>query len=114
MASLWAPDIDWMGHTRFLHGCDLFDHRFFWEAHEVLEDIWHAIPRSHSDRERVQFLIQASACCLKRHVGALSPARTLLERCRERRDRFEPVVFQPDALLDSLEEFINGGDWPLL
>ena len=114
MAPLWTPDVSWGGHTYFLHACDLFDLRFFWEAHEVWEEVWHAVPREHSDRERLQFLIQAAACCLKTHTGSLGPARTLLERCRERVGRFEAVVICPEALIEGLERFISGGDWPRL
>ena len=34
------------------HGLDLFDHRFYWECHEVLEGRWKTLPRGASNERR--------------------------------------------------------------
>jgi hypothetical protein len=111
---LWSSGLRWSEHTLFRHACDLFDHRYPWEAHEVWEELWHAVPRATPDRERLQLLIQASACCLKVHCGQLVPAQTLLERCRERQSRFVDEVVDSARLLTDLRDFIGGGIWPVI
>ena len=98
----------------FLHGCDLFDRRYYWEAHEMWEEIWHAVPRAHPDRAQLQLLIQAAACCLKVHMGQHSSAQTLLARCRFRLEHCSSPAVDLDRLLMDLTAFIGGGDWPLL
>jgi len=98
----------------FRHACDLFDHRYVWEAHEVWEEIWHAVPRETPDRERLQLLIQACACCLKVHSGQFGPAQTLLKRCMERQSRFVDQVVDSARLLTDVRDFIEGGSWPVI
>ena len=114
MDPLWWSEVDWRTHDWFLHGCDLFDHRYLWESHEVWEEIWHAVPKGDPDRERIQLLIQAAACALKVHMGSERAARRLLERCRQRLERFEPQMVDGQRLLVDLEAFVDGGDWPRL
>jgi hypothetical protein len=114
MDPLWEPLLGWSEHLLFLHACDLFDLRFAWEAHEVWEEIWHAVPQEHVDRERLQLLIQAAACCLKVHTGNPRPARSLFERCRARAPLYLDQVVNSNRLLIDLETFIEGGSWPVL
>lgn len=114
MEPMWWEGVDWCSHDWFLHGCDLFDHRYLWEAHEVWEEIWHAVPKGDPDRERIQLLIQAAACALKVHMGSISPARSLLERCRQRLEHVEEGLVDCVRLLVDLERFIDGGEWPRL
>lgn len=111
---LWQPGQEWQNHSGFLHGCDLFDRRYFWEAHEMWEEIWHAVPREHTDRALLQLLIQSAACCLKVHMRQAASAQKLLERCRFRRGLCSTVVVDLDGLMADLTAFVDGGDWPLL
>ena len=95
----------------FLHGCDLFDRRYYWEAHEMWEEIWHAAacaprpcPVAAVDTSGVlpQGSHGATFFCAD-IVGALSfSTGTLFIAC---------VV---GRLLMDLTAFIGGGDWPLL
>ncbi len=64
-----------------LYARDLFDHRFYWEAHEVWEALWKQTSPG-PERERLQGLIQAAAFLLKRHMG--HPAPRLLKAARDR------------------------------
>lgn len=62
------PD-GWATCVSYLFGIDLFNHRYFWEAHEAWEEVWHAVGHRTVPGHFVQGLIQISAAHLKRHVG---------------------------------------------
>lgn len=42
---------------------------FYWEAHEVLEPVWMALPRGSAERHLVQALIQLANARLKARMG---------------------------------------------
>ncbi len=103
----------------WLRGMDLYEHRYFWEAHEAWEACWHQTPRSSSLAQLQQGLIQLAASALKRHMGQLRPADRLLAAGRRRLlavvDAEGPVLgglLRP--CLASAEAFAAGGDWPRL
>jgi uncharacterized protein len=64
----------------WLYGVDLFNTRYFWEAHEAWEKVWHAAPEGSRGREIVKGLIQIAAALLKLHLGNESAARRLAAR----------------------------------
>src|SRR5512147_3198710 len=37
---------NWQASRDYLFGCDLFNHGYYWEAHEVWEGLWKACGRS--------------------------------------------------------------------
>lgn len=100
----------------FAYGCDLFDLRYYWEAHEVWECEWRALPASHPERSLLQGLICAAAFAVKKHQGITSGAERLLERAESYLQRAEPRGRGIDitALIDRLRQFQEGGPWVLL
>ena len=50
------------GHHRAI---DLFNHRYFWEAHEAWEHLWHGVSRESATGQLLQALIQMAARQLK-------------------------------------------------
>lgn len=68
----------------FRRGLDLFNRGHFFDAHEVLEDIWRALPRDRIARRRfrlhVQGLIQLAVAFHHESTGNLVGARSVLER----------------------------------
>jgi len=50
-------------------GIDLFNHGYYWEAHEVWEALWVAAGKSTPEGLAVRGLIQAAAACLKSQQG---------------------------------------------
>jgi len=64
----------------WLYGLDLFNTRYFWEAHEAWEKVWRAAPNGSRGREVVKGLIQIAAALLKLHLGNETAARSLAER----------------------------------
>lgn len=74
----------WASDARWGHGLDLFDHRFYWESHEVIEALWHKIDRLDPEAGLAQGLIQAAASVLKRQLGEARAAERLHLRAVER------------------------------
>lgn len=68
------------GGDAFLHGVDLWNHRYFWEAHETWEDPWRAAGREAPLGRFLQGMILLAAAALKREVGAERAAQRLAAR----------------------------------
>lgn len=54
----------------FLYGLDLFNHGYYWEAHEVWEDLWHAAGRSGPTADFFKGLIKLAAAGVKSLEGS--------------------------------------------
>jgi uncharacterized protein len=55
----------WRESEPYLFGVDLYNHGFFWEAHEAWESLWHAAKRDRVQALFLQGLIQCAAAWLK-------------------------------------------------
>lgn len=53
----------------FRWGVDLFNHHYFWEAHEVWEGLWKGADPDSSARHFLQGLIQCAGAALKASLG---------------------------------------------
>lgn len=105
--------------AQWIYGCDLFDHRYYWEAHEAWEACWHHTPPG-PRRELIQGLIQAAAAILKRHMGHQRAADRLFgaatRRLREAAQQGGASIDGIDviATLAAIEGAYPAGGWPLL
>ena len=70
-------------------GLDWLRRGYFWEAHELLEPVWMALPHAAPERQMVQALIQLANAGLKGRMGrpravvrCLDRAGAHLERCK--------------------------------
>jgi hypothetical protein len=70
-------DEEWPRLQDWLDGVDLFNHFFFWEAHEAWEGLWASAPRGTSRSLLLQGLIQIAAALLKVHQRSVPAALTL-------------------------------------
>lgn len=59
----WPPPDD------FLFGIDLFNHAFYWEAHEIWEQLWIACGRTGRDADFLKALIKLAAAGVKLREG---------------------------------------------
>ena len=116
----WDPTVPWSEDPAHHWACELFDHRYYWEAHEAWEAMWHFAPADSPIRSLLQGLIQVAASVLKRHVGQDGGADRLQARSRVRLqtavDGCGAVVHGIDVpeLLLRLDRFHATGKWPLL
>lgn len=60
---------DWHTCEEYLYGIDLFNHGYWWEAHEALEVVWVAAGRRTETGLLIQGLIQIAIAHLKRFQG---------------------------------------------
>jgi uncharacterized protein len=63
-------------------GIDLFNHERFWEAHEVLEDIWH--PARGVERDAIQGLILTAAAFVHYQKNENAVYVSILGRAKEK------------------------------
>jgi uncharacterized protein len=56
---------DWRDNEDYLHGVDLYNAGYLWEAHEVWEGLWHSAKHDSVQAEFLQALIQCAAAALK-------------------------------------------------
>jgi predicted metal-dependent hydrolase len=66
------PPLDparWQDSRAYLHGVDLFNHGYYWEAHEVWEGLWNAAGRSGITADFVKGLIKLAAAGVKVRQG---------------------------------------------
>jgi hypothetical protein len=70
---------EWRTCPEYLYGIDLFNHRYWWEAHEALEQCWVAAGRDTKIGLFLQGLIQIAVACLKHEQGFEDVARRMAE-----------------------------------
>ncbi|WP_417206830.1 DUF309 domain-containing protein [Antarctobacter sp.] len=93
----------------FRHGLFYIERGFYWEAHEVLEPVWMALPDGSVERRFVQALIQTANGLLKLRMGRPKAAQRLCRIARallpETRDAQIMTVGADEvhAMIDSLE-----------
>ena len=85
-----APPLDpeaWRQSAEYLYAADLFNHGFYWEAHEAWESLWHAAGRRGPVATWLKSLIKLAAAGVKARegnpVGVERHARRSLELVSE-------------------------------
>lgn len=96
------PPLDpgaWRESAAYLYGVDLFNHGYYWEAHEAWESLWHAAGRAGTTATWLKALIKLAAAGVKvregNAAGATRHARRALDLVKETRA----------SLSDGREEF---------
>ena len=64
----------------FRRGLDLFNRAHFFDAHEVLEDVWRALPRDRPLRRHLQGMVQLAVAFHHASTGNHVGARSVLAR----------------------------------
>jgi uncharacterized protein len=65
-----APDPNrWRACRPYLYGIDLFNHGYYWEAHESWESLWHACGRTGLTGDFLRALIRLAAAGVKAREG---------------------------------------------
>jgi predicted metal-dependent hydrolase len=77
-----APDA-WRASEVYLYAVDLFNHGFFWEAHEAWESLWHAAGRRGRDATWLKSLIKLAAAGVKAREGNASGVQRHARRALE-------------------------------
>ena len=112
------------GDDAFLQAVDLFNHGYYWEAHEAWESLWHAAGRTGPRADFLKGLIKLAAAGVKAREGNAAGVARHARRAVElftsiRGDRQEGCAL-PDliALAAAIEQaaprLINTSDEPVL
>ena len=109
--SFCAHEEDWE-HKAFLFAADLFDHGFWWEAHELWEQCW--LQAEGHKKQCFQGLIQLCAALLKHHMGHTQARDRLFQRAKEKLYRSEEIGWILEHTLAQSEQFFYGGVAPNL
>jgi uncharacterized protein len=76
----------WQISQEYLYGLDLFNHGYYWEAHEAWEELWHACGRTGVIADFLKGLIKFAAAGVKvregRSEGVRRHARRAIELLR--------------------------------
>jgi hypothetical protein len=86
------PPIDpkhWQESRVYLRGIDLFNHGFYWEAHEMWEGLWHAAGREGTTADFLKGLIKLAAAGVKVRQGM---PRGVLSHARGAGELFQQVA----------------------
>ena len=107
-----ASEYWWEDHY-LLRGADLFDHRFYWEAHEVWEARWHQVTSEY--RIFLQALIKMAASILKHHLGHSGPSMRLWSSACDKMEAISQHFGLDWKETQALHEaYFSGGEWPIL
>jgi uncharacterized protein len=75
------PDPErWNECRPYLHGVDLFNHGYYWEAHEAWEQAWHAAGRRGPTADFLKALIKLAAAGVKAREGMPDGVRSHVRR----------------------------------
>jgi uncharacterized protein len=84
----------WEESAPYRYGVDLFNHGFYWEAHEAWESLWHAAGRSGPTALWLKALIKLAAAAVKvregNGTGAMRHARRCMQLLLELRSESSP------------------------
>jgi predicted metal-dependent hydrolase len=73
-----------LNNTEINRGVSLFNRAHFFDAHEVLEDVWNSVPRDRPSgrhlRQHIQGMVQLAVAFHHQSTGNLLGARSVLER----------------------------------
>lgn len=78
-----VPPESWARSQPYLYGCDLYNHGFWWEAHEAWEGLWRVVPVDSAQRRYLQGLIQIAAIHLQLFQGHAEGVARLRTTSRE-------------------------------
>lgn len=112
----FTPD-DWRHCELYLYGIDLFNHGYWWEAHEALEGVWLAAGQRETLCGRfVQGLIQLAGAQLKRFMAEPRGAQSLTVAGIEKISEVEGVYLgiEVGALMAEVERCLreDRGEFP--
>jgi len=114
----FEPD-DWSSCEPYLFGIDLFNHGYWWEAHEALETVWLAAgQKSTLCGKFVQGLIQLAGAQLKRFTGETRGAQSLTKSGIEKLHLTEGIYLgiEVKALVEQAKRCLHEdcGEFPII
>jgi len=98
---------NWRSSRTYLVGCDLFNHGYYWEAHETWEGLWNACGRRGTAADFLKGLIKLAAAGVKIREGRVEGMRRHGARAAELFRQVDSATSEPDFLGLDLDELIQ-------
>ena len=100
----------WQSCNAYLYGIDLFNHGYWWEAHETLEAVWVAAGRQTQTGIFIQGLIQVAVAHLKKLQGHHDLAKHMATVGLEKMKRTQGTCLgiEVSAFCDTVESYFSG------
>jgi len=118
---------EWRQCESYRFGIDLFNHGFYWEAHEAWEGVWHAVQRTGDVADFLKGLIKLAAAGVKAREGRAEGVRRHATRARElflavsdgNPDAFAGLSLSTltrlcDMLSAAPQKYLNSSDQPVV
>lgn len=105
----WSPE-EWRSLEPYLHGIDLYNFAYWWEAHEALEGLWHAAGRTSPHARFVQGIIHVSAANLNLHRGNVEAGQRQAHRGIGRLSRHAGTIWMGipvDDFVRQVEDYVT-------
>jgi len=80
----YLPPEKWKQNDHYLYGVDLYNHGYWWEAHEAWETLWLTTQKTDLEGQFLQGLIQFSAALLKLYSGSNRGFENLFREANKR------------------------------
>ena len=119
---------DWRSCDAYCQAVDLFNHGFYWEAHEAWEQVWLALGRTGETADFVKGLIKLAAAGVKAREGRANGVKRHAQRAEqlmlltaglsETGDRFAGLELKElsrisQSLIRAPQEFVDPSDDPV-
>jgi len=103
---------DWYVCEEYLYGIDLFNHGYWWEAHEALEAVWAAAGRRTETGLFIKGLIQIAAAHLKWFQGFHDAAMRMGARGLEKMKHIDGIFLgiDVDTFRDAVKSYFSGAN----
>ena len=100
----------WQSCNAYLYGIDLFNHGYWWEAHEALEIVWVAAGRQTETGLFIQGLIQVAAAHLKKFQGFNDAAMHMATKGLEKMKRIKGIYLgiEVSTFRAAVESYFSG------
>lgn len=108
-------ETNWLANQDWLWAIDLFNHGFYWEAHEAWEGLWHAAGRRGPTADFLKGLIKLAAAGVKAREGRLEGVKLHAARAAELLGASRgQIVFgiEVNPLLAAADNLARGNVWP--
>lgn len=98
---------NWRHCETYLWGLDLFNHGYYWEAHEAWEAVWHAAGRSGMVADFCKALIKFAAAGVKAREGRAAGVKRHAARAKELLDSIATRVSDEQFMGLSLASLVK-------
>jgi predicted metal-dependent hydrolase len=113
------PPLDpanWRASETYLYSIDLFNHGYYWEAHETWESLWHAAGRAGQIADFLKGLIKLAAAGVKMREGNVDGVRRHMKRAAELLTSVSSTTrfcgLDLPQLLEKCHSEVRRGIWP--